>query len=220
MPLDRDILAQVDAQLVDRYSTRLQKFGVDPKTLGWDNSANQRARFAVARRLLPENLMSLTDIGCGFADFYSELQPHYPNLRYTGVDINSDLLVEAQRRHPEVRFVRHNIVDSIDPALRAQWVCAFGVMNFRFREFNNYEFAETLIRSAFDLAEEGLVVDMLSERLTPEYPREDFVFYYSPTRMLEFAFELTPHVQLVHDYAAIPQREFILVLRRRAWSAT
>ena len=191
---------------------------MDPKTLGWDNSANQRARFAAARRLLPADLQSLTDIGCGFADFYSELKPYYPTLNYTGVDINADLLAEAHKRHPGGRFVQHNIVTAPAPELKSAWVCAFGVMNFRFREFDNYDFAENFIRSAFALAGEGLVVDMLSERLTPEYPPEDFVFYYKPARMLDFALSLTPHVQLVHDYAAIPQREFMLVLRQRAWS--
>jgi len=59
---------------------------------------------------------------------------------------------------------------------------------------------------------ELLVVDFLSLQYAPNYPKEDFVFYHDPLKMLEFAFELTPNVLLKHNYAPIPQREFMLYL--------
>ena len=59
-----------------------------------------------------------------------------------------------------------------------------------------------------------LVVDFLSTSLTPDYPKEDAVFYHDPEKMLSFALGLTPNVTLIHDYPPIPQKEFMLVLHR------
>jgi hypothetical protein len=55
---------------------------------------------------------------------------------------------------------------------------------------------------------------MLSTVTDAKFPKEDFVHYYDPADMLRFALSVTPHVALRHDYRSIPQREFMLVLRR------
>jgi hypothetical protein len=60
---------------------------------------------------------------------------------------------------------------------------------------------------------------MLSSVRDTSYPAEDFVYYYDPAEMLAFALSLTPHVTLKHDHGSIPQREMVLILRRRAWTA-
>ena len=69
-----------------------------------------------------------------------------------------------------------------------------------------------MIKKAFSAVSETLVVDFLSLYRIPDYPKEDFVFYHDPSEMLAFALELTPNVRLIHDYEAIPQKEFTLVL--------
>jgi hypothetical protein len=69
-----------------------------------------------------------------------------------------------------------------------------------------------MIQKAFSSVSETLVVDFLSLYRTPDYPEEDFVFYHDPSAMLTFALSLTPNVRLIHDYAPIPQKEFMLVL--------
>jgi hypothetical protein len=58
------------------------------------------------------------------------------------------------------------------------------------------------------------VIDMLSARRTPDYPEEEFVFYFAPRRMLAVALARTPYVQLHHADPARPRREFQLLLRR------
>ena len=93
-------------------------------------------------------------------------------------------------------------------------VCLFGLLNFKFSEFDNFDYAKCMVATAFEFCEKAVVVDMLTTVTDKTYPAEDFVFYYDPAEMLRFALELTPHVQVRHDYHSIPQRELMLVLRK------
>lgn len=215
--VNADAIKNTDEQLRARYSNRLHSFGYDPKTLGWDTAQHQNIRFNAISRALPKNkAFSLCDIGCGFGDLRTALVNAGFLLEYHGIDINADLIQEASQRHPDCDFSVRNILLDDDTATVADWVCALGVLNFRFTEFDNEVFARQFIRRAFALAKQGLVVDMLSSHICSTYPQEDFVYYYSPEKMLSFALELTPHVQLFHDCAPIPQQEFQLVLKHES----
>lgn len=216
MTLEPETLKQVDLKLIDRYSQRLEKFGRDPRTLGWDSRKSQDVRFAIAHDSLNFAQKSVLDIGCGLADFYDYLtqQAQVSLASYTGFDINPALIEQCQQRFPTCNFQVKNIL--LDTPGRNDWdiVTLFGLLNFRFQEFENLVFAKEMIAKAFSLCRETLVVDMLSTQLDTNYPQENFVYYYNPVEMLNFAFSLTPHVTLRHDYRSIPQREFMLILKK------
>ena len=216
--LEKDILTQVDSRVVERYSNRLRQFGVDPRTLGWDRQESQFARFGIASQTLSFGGRSVLDLGCGLADFYEHLRqdPVTTPASYSGVDINPDLVEVCRKRFPDARFDVRNVLR--DPYGDERWdvVTMFGLLNLRFSEFSNEDYAQQFIAEAFRMCKEALVVDMLSNWTDVAYPQEDFVYYYEPTAMLEFSLSLTPHVTLRHDYPSIPQREFMLVLRRES----
>ena len=68
------------------------------------------------------------------------------------------------------------------------------------------------MRRAYEKAEDAVIMDFLSTRLTPDYPKEEQVFYHDPLEILKMAFEFTDDVKLIHNYRAIPQKEFMLFL--------
>jgi SAM-dependent methyltransferase len=216
--IERELLHVLDERMVDRYSTRLRSFGADPRTLGWDRKESQAARFSAAARTVSFVDRSVLDIGCGLADFGNYLygDPALAPASYSGIDINPDLIKVCRQRHPSGNFEVRNVLRR--PYSEERWdiVTMFGLLNLRFTEFSNEEYAREFIAEAFRICGEVLVVDMLSARADAEYSPEDFVYYYQPTAMLDFAFQLTPHVTLLHDYPSIPQREFMLILRRRS----
>ena len=214
MLIDNEVLSKVDAKLCKRYSDRLEKYGRDPKTLGWDTLDNQYKRFSTAYRFLPMSFESIVDIGCGLADFYEFINLKGNKVEYSGIDINPDLLAESKKRFPKNQYYCTNIIKDDVSHISSQWGVMFGVLNFRFSEFDNVSYAKQMIKNAFSLVTEGLIVDMLSSHICNDYKKEDFVYYYEPSQMLNIAMEFTPYVTLVHDYAAIPQREFFLILRR------
>lgn len=206
---------EIERAAIERYSQRLRTFGTDPRTLGWDTRANQWARFAAAASIAQFGGRDVLDIGCGLADFRVFLEEAgTPPARYRGVDINPDLLEVARARFPDSEFSRRNVV--LQPY--SEPVCdvalMLGLVNFRLSDLDNYDYAEKAIDAAFAACREALVVDMLSAKRTPDYPEESFVFYFEPGRMLDLALTRTPYVQLHHAYRALPQREFMLVLRK------
>ena len=163
---------------------------------------------------------SVLEIGCGLADFYGYLQeaPERTPGPYTGFDINEDLITACRENYRQATFEVRNILVDTPPKENWDIVTLFGVLNIRFEEFDNQDFAQRMIEAAFGLCREAVAVDMLSTICEPTYPKEDFVYYYDPLDMLNFALSLTPHVQLRHDQSSIPQREFSLILRKAPWT--
>lgn len=222
-----DDIRQLDNVLNQRYSERLHKFGADPRTLGWDSLQHQHARFAAACRFLPSEVNALMDIGCGLGDFLDFLCNHtdITIAHYRGVDINPEFITHCgqQKKNivdhvdesaPNTEFLCTNILTDTFDLPRVQWATMFGLLNLKLSELDNYTYAFDFIERAFSLVEDGLIVDLLSCHYEENYLPEDFVFYYSPVRVVDFALTLTPHVSLLQDYESIPQREFMVVLRK------
>lgn len=209
-------LHNISKQTIKRYSNRYKKLGNDVKTLGWGNQEQQEYRFF---QTLNNNIKfhnkSILDIGCGFGDYFNFIQNNkIPISQYIGYDINPDLIFEAKKNHSTnfSRFYTANILESEEKNI-ADIGIMLGVLNFNLQNaFDNYEYSKTMILKAFSLVKEVLIVDFLSDKLTKDYPKEDFVYYHSPSKMLEFALSISDNVVLKHDYDPIPQKEFMLFI--------
>lgn len=216
--ISEDLLRQADRDLIKRYSDRLEKFGDDPRTLGWDIAESQKTRFQRSIEQLSFSRKSVLDIGCGLADFGvfldEKIKPEIDS--YFGVDINPSLIAYCRQKCPSHSFRVGNVLLDQFPPGKWDIVTMFGLLNFRFRDFSNEEYSRLLISEAFKLCKDAVVVDMLSSRRDDKYAEEKFVYYYSPEKLLEFALSLSPHVSLLHDYASIPQREFTIVIRKNS----
>lgn len=198
---------------LQRYSARFQTHGGDVKSLGWGSADQQQLRFEQTLLADPGG-KSVLDIGCGFGDYYDFLQGRVDLKSYTGWEINPDLLGVAKTRHTNApaRFEAVNLLDA-PQGIQADVGVMLGLLNYRLRsDEENLNYSKTLIEKAFDRVGELLIVDFLSTHLTPGYPPESWVFYHNPAQMLGYALTLTPRVILHHNYAPIPQREFMLFL--------
>jgi len=218
MSLDNQVFKELSQQMIARYSLRYEKLGYHVHTLGWGSKEQQAYRFLQTLEGTTFSAeKSVLDIGCGFGDYLAMLQAQEkPFKEYLGWDINPDLIQEAQKiwkNTPNASFAEKNLGTTSlnDPV--ADIGVMLGVLNLNLKEqIDNYEYSFNFIEKAFSAVQEVLVVDFLSTKLTPSYPKEDFVFYHDPAKMLEFAFSLTPHVTLKHNYQPIPQQEFMLFL--------
>lgn len=215
------MLRDISARMIDRYSTRYRDMGYHVRTLGWGTSEQQRHRFAqtMATGLSFEG-KAVLDIGCGFGDYVAFLAESGVGFAsYLGLDINPDLIGEAHQRHqgrPERDFrVLDLCVGDLPNEPLGDVGVMLGLLNLDLQgEMDNYDYSCNMIANALSLVREALVVDFISARRVEEYPKEDFIFYHEPMRMLDFAFTLSDSVMLKHDYMPIPQKEFMLVLKR------
>ncbi len=210
-------LSQISEMTIDRYSKRYKNLGYDVHTLGWGSVEQQNYRFSRTLSIDSDIRNSTVfDIGCGFGDYFDYLfENNKIPSNYTGFDINEDLLKEARKRHNHFDNVSFEKFDlTIAPKdERADIVVMLGVLNFNLNDkFNNYEYSCNMIKNAFEMTKGILIVDFLSTKLDESYPKEDFVFYHDPLKMLEFAFTLSDNVVLKHNYSPIPQKEFMLFI--------
>ena len=209
-------LDNISAAAIERYSSRFLSLGEDVRTLGWGSMEQQRNRFSQLTRVVDLHGRSVLDIGCGFGDlkgFCDEME--LALLRYIGWDINGDLIKVAKARYSNAELKVFDLLNTSGVAAIAQIGVMLGLLNFNLRDtYDNVEYSKRMISNAFEAVTECLVVDFLSIYRTLDYPSEDFVFYHDPSEMLAFALTLTPNVSLHHDYMPIPQKEFLLVLRK------
>lgn len=212
-----DNLKEISKQTIERYSNRYKAFGKDIKTLGWGNLEQQEYRFRNTLSSSDFSGKSVVDIGCGFGDYFNFLKKNSVEISsYSGWELNKDLLENLERSNnlnASFRVVDIGLDDLSIYSSKFNIGIMLGLINFNLQSQElNYEYSKKLIKNAFTIVKDVLVVDFLSTQLTPEYPKENFVFYHDPLKMLEFAFTLTPNVILKHDYAPIPQKEFMLFL--------
>lgn len=212
-------IEEISKSMIERYSNRYNQMGYDVKTLGWGSKEQQEYRFRQAINSINFNQSkSILDIGCGFGDLFALLlADKKPINKFIGWDINPDLIGEANKiwKSAEItnEFSVVNLANHVCEKPLADIGFMFGVLNLNLKDnFDNYAYSKLFIEHAFSAVKEVLVVDFLSTHRTPNYPKEDFVFYHDPIKMFEFAFTLTPNVVLKHNYAPIPQKEFMLFL--------
>lgn len=214
--MDKKLVA-IHESTIERYSDRYRKLGDHVRTLGWGSIEQQQYRFDQVLKAVAVIDKSVLDIGCGFGDFiiHCEKVGCRPTS-YTGWDINPDLIEEAANKNPGHSFSVFNLADKEIVKPVAQIGVMLGVLNFNFKQtYNNISFSKLMIKKAFDSVSETLIVDFLSIYRDEVYPKEDFVFYHDPCDMLAIALDITPNVKLYHDYDAIPQKEFMLVLEHK-----
>jgi SAM-dependent methyltransferase len=209
---------KISSQTIERYSKRYAQLGYDVRTLGWGSKEQQEYRF-MQTLSSPYDFEGKTilDIGCGFGDYANFLiEQNIPFGQYIGWDINPDLSAEAKKRYKDnskVQFETVNLssLENIQPV--ADIAVMLGVLNFNLKgQLDNYEYSESMIQKALPLVKELMIVDFLSEYRTSGYPKEEFVFYHNPVKMLEFALLFSENVELKHNYAPIPQKEFMLFI--------
>ena len=213
-------LKAISRQTMERYSTRFKELGYNVRTLGWGSVEQQRYRFAQTLRFgLDFDGTVVADFGCGFGDYYDFLmEAGAPIKKYIGWDINPDLIAEAKKRysaHNNTHFSCEDLTVGEYSEPVADIGVMLGVLNFNLKTmYDNYVYSELMISHAFKLVKKALIVDFLSTRLCQDYPKEDFVFYHEPVRMLEFGLTLSSNVTFKHDYRPIPQKEFMLVIQK------
>ncbi|PJZ61812.1 SAM-dependent methyltransferase [Leptospira adleri] len=213
--------SEVTKNAIVRYNNRYDKLGKDVKSLGWGSVEQQKYRFEqvlTAADFLNKNVL---DIGCGFSDFLTYANEKKSGLaRYIGWDVNEKFLNENRSLESDiVHFASRDIANLTELEITQQLnenhqiSLMLGLLNFKLGNGEkNYEYSFDLIKNAYEITTEVLIVDFLSSKLTPEYPKEDVVFYHDPSKVLDFVLKISPNVVLKHNYAPIPQKEFMVFI--------
>ncbi len=205
-------------ETLQRYQARFEKEGVSPKALGWGCKEDQLERFSALCDNIDLEGKCIVDLGCGFADFYGFLLEKNIQCKYIGVDLIPEFVQCCNEKYGDsAQFILADIMMEQDKIPQADVVISSGTLNKKHTVIDNLEYTNKFMKMAFSKAKEVLILDFLSSKLTPEYPKEDFVYYHDYKDVMEMAFELTNEVKLIHNYRPIPQKEFICMLYKETY---
>ena len=183
---------------IKRYQARFEEYGYSPKALGWDKG-KQDTRFDVLTSNFDLCNKSILDIGCGFGDLNKCLEARCKkNYTYLGIDIVPTLLAEAKKRyqHDNVDFICGDfLAEAIEKPI--DYALGSGIFNHKLEGIDNYTLIEETIRKSFNLCNEGVAFDFLSNKVDYRLER---TFHSNPSKILEIAYNHTRNVILRNDY--------------------
>jgi SAM-dependent methyltransferase len=180
-------------RVLERYDRRLAQLGPVPEALGWTRN---RHVLRYAMLLAPWDLTTerVLDFGCGFGDMSAYCRAQWPEVRYTGVDVNPSLIAAGRARYPDADL---RVLDAFTTPIEETWdfIVASGVFNLKLD--NNWAF----ITTAFDWfaahARYGFAANFLSNRV--DYELTD-TYHADPARVLDLAYRYSNRVRLRNDY--------------------
>jgi len=190
----REPVADPFARIADYYDGLVRQFGHDPRACDYGRPESQNIKFRVLSEVMPLANSNLLDVGCGFADFATYVQKRFSGLRYSGIDLCSAMVTEAQRSHPDLDLRVANI---FDPSFRHTFdvVTANGI--FYLLGAQASPLMRQIIERMYALATSAVAFNSLSAWAKDQQPGE---FYADPMEVVNFCRQLTPWVSLRHDY--------------------
>lgn len=187
------------------------------KSLGFFGDRPEAVRWTMEGQIMHYEAMldigdirgySILDFGCGKGDFYGFLRDRDIEVKYTGVDINENLISLARKKYPGIDF-RVFDIEREDFKEEFDFIFLCGVFNLKFCGIEEY-IRSTLIK-LFKQCKKALAFNALSDY----NPKKDFeLSYLKPDEFLSFAIRnLSPFVVLRHD--RIPYDFTLFIYRER-----
>lgn len=192
------------------------KYGTTPKGVDWGaKEADTLLRYDKMLEVIrPEDRtrrVKLLDVGCGYGGLLDRIHVRGLDIEYAGIDIVPEMIVEARKRHPSIRFETGDIFEAKDLGGYDYLVCngiLTQMLDIPIGKMD--EFARSLVRRMYELCSEGVAFNMMSNRVNFMVSN---LFYKSPVEVLNWCMtELTPNVRLDHAY---PLYEFMVYLYRK-----
>ncbi len=179
--------------LIQRYSDRLKEFGYSPKTLGWPKDRH-RLRYRILLEQWDLTGKSILDFGCGFGDMYQEILKQEIDARYTGIDLNQDLIAEGKRVYPQARLMSGDFLSDGLPET-FDFVFSSGVHNLKLHD--NKRFIEDSFQFFDSHSTQGFAINFLSNKVSYEL---ESTFHSDPADILNLAYRYSNRVTLRNDY--------------------
>lgn len=191
------------------FNALFEKHGGSYRALDWGSRESQELRFHILSGIADLEGMSILDVGCGLGHFYEWLKARGLKFSYTGIDIADQMLQQAQKAHPEARFLVGSPSDSsFLEGETFDYVFASGI--FSTYTSQSMAWMQSTIRRMWQWSRRGVAFNSLSTWATERDPHE---FYADPLEVAAACQSLTPWIAVRHDYHP---RDFSIYLSHTA----
>jgi SAM-dependent methyltransferase len=213
-PLDEQVTKAM-AEVERLYSGGLERFGAEPRSVGWRDEASQRLRFAKLAQLLdpapaPPRPITVNDVGCGYGSLFGFLDEldGVELAGYHGYDISAPMLERARQATDD----RAELVRSAEPTRLADYSFASGPFNVKGDCADGPwgAYVMDVVRAMAEKSRLGFAFNLLSTYVDF---RQENLFYADPAAFFAFCKRnVSPYVTLVHDY---PLYEWTMLVHLR-----
>lgn len=136
------------------YHASIAEYGLDARGVHWHSTYAQEIRFDQLLALLPSNVQSIVDAGCGFGDLYWYMSDQQrASMEYVGLDALEVMVHEAQIRTAKTIY-QCDILNDLLPT--GDFYLCSGALNILTR----YE-AHRFIRRCYDASDRGIIFNFL-----------------------------------------------------------
>ena len=196
--------------VIERYETRLQRYGFGEEALGWGKKGRQRLRFSVLASHWDLRNKTVLDLGAGFGDVYA-FSKHLQLREYVGIDLTPGLVAAGNKRYGDEEGFTLKLGSATDESLfqECDVTIISGLFNFRLNNGRNHEFISKVLGSAFKFSRLGVACNFVTDRVDF---KDSLMHYQSPSEALEIAYRYTRNVTLKQDYMPF---EYSVFLDRR-----
>lgn len=210
-------------QIASHYSECFEKHGATPQGLDWSNQEDMEKRYSVMREFLkPYDVErfspfdfkqpTILDFGCGYGGFWNHLNKRgLDSSKYTGIDINENLINKARELYPEIYFKLRDIHSEIDENNIGifDYIICNGVFtlkhNLTQEEMTN--FMCSTIEKLWEKTSRGLAFNVMS--LNVDWQRDD-LFHVSMDQLGRWITDnLSKNFTFRHDYSLYEYTTYI-----------
>lgn len=173
------------------YLNCLSKNTDDHLSVNWGSKVSQQKRFEILMGISEDfNISSIIDVGCGLGHFADFLKDRNFQGDYYGTDILNEMVENAQKRNPDLKFKKENIFDCGNGAY--DYVVMSGIFTVA-----NPTIFQSMILEAYRVCKKGVAFNSLSSWATQ---KDEGEFYLDPINSLKFCSKITSKLTLKHDY--------------------
>jgi SAM-dependent methyltransferase len=202
---------EVQQQVGDYYTGKLQTHGATPKGVDWNSAESQQLRFQQLLRVCDASPFTLNDYGCGYGALATYLYEQGLDCDYLGFDISPAMIQAAQEllsAYPRVK-----LTDNPAQLVKADYTVASGIFNVKL-DTEKTDWLDYILHTLNELwafSDKGLAFNLLTSYSDPERMRSD-LYYGQPTFFFDYCkMRFSRQVALLHDYGLY---EFTIIVRR------
>lgn len=195
-------MEKISEILRNHYSKTYAEHGPTSKGVDWGEkewaAVLRQSKMLEVIRHPSERVYSILDVGCGYGALADLIEFNKLNIKYTGIDIVEEMIIEGAMRHPLHKFICGDIMEL--EVGKYDFVVCNGILTQKLNastlEMN--EFAQRLIKKLYDVSICGVAFNVMSTYVNYQ---KDNLYYRNPAELLAWCMaELTPHAKLDSAY--------------------
>lgn len=194
------------------FSGTVSEHGDGPKAVGWKDPVSQERGFAAVSEAFcwEKTPFEVYDVGCGLGAMQDFLTSHVPLARYSGCDINAEMIERAHAQNAKLDVELRDIISN-PPPRRYDYVVACGIFNIKMdlNDRTQGAIVRDVLTAMYAVADRAVAATFLTTWVDYRLP---IAYHQDPAWLLQWAqATLSPLAELRHGYYPW---EFTLHVRR------